>query len=346
MTKRSHLSLVRSFGSDQRGGIAMMAGLAITGVALTAAFVMVKGEAYNAQQKLQMSANMAALAGASQISGGATGAATAADQVSAANTVMGQQPTMVAGYPKAVCLTSVGIPCTNGSNAVQVKQQATVSLFMGGLFGQDTATVTATATAIESGGTGTTADIMIIVDTTASMNGSDSTCSISGATRIGCALAGARSLLTAFKPSQANVGLMAFPGVQNTTEAAKDYACPGSNPTTVAYSASPNYLIVPLSSDYKSSDTATSLNSSSNLVKAIGGASGCGSLKAVGGFGTYYADAISAAQTALTSTGRANAQKVIIFLSDGDSNASSANVGSAKASNQCAAGRGQRRLRR
>ena len=36
--------------------------------------------------------------------------------------------------------------------------------------------------------------------------------------------------------------------------------------------------------------------------------------------GTYFADAIAQAQTTLSTTGRSNAQDVIIILSDGDSN--------------------------
>src|SRR5207253_754820 len=88
--------------------------------------------------------------------------------------------------------------------------------------------------------------------------------------------------------------------------------------------------------DYRASDTAA-LETSSNLVKAArGGGSGCvQGITAVGGVGTYYADAITAAQTALTSDGRANAQKVIIFLSDGDANANSSKVPAGKAANQC-----------
>jgi hypothetical protein len=126
-----------------------------------------------------------------------------------------------------------------------------------------------------------------------------------------------------------------FPGVQNSTQAAKDYACPGSNPTTVAYNATPDYLIVGLSNDYRTSNSATTLNPSSNLAKAVDGVPGCNGLAAVGGFGTYYADVITAAQATLTTTGRAGVQKVIVFLSDGDANATSANVGNSKAASQC-----------
>jgi von Willebrand factor type A domain len=72
-------------------------------------------------------------------------------------------------------------------------------------------------------------------------------------------------------------------------------------------------------------------------VKAArGGVSGCQQgLDAVGGVSTFYADAITAAQAALASSGRPTAQKVIILLSDGDANASSSNVPAGKANNQC-----------
>jgi hypothetical protein len=51
--------------------------------------------------------------------------------------------------------------------------------------------------------------------------------------------------------------------------------------------------------------------------------------------GTFYADAITAAQTALTTNERATAQNVIIFLGDGDANATATNMPAAKVSNQC-----------
>jgi hypothetical protein len=72
-------------------------------------------------------------------------------------------------------------------------------------------------------------------------------------------------------------------------------------------------------------------------VRAFGGgSSGCTqALDAVGGVNTYYAAVITAAQTALTTTGRSGVQKVIVFLSDGDSNAVSPNVSAAQGTNEC-----------
>jgi hypothetical protein len=149
-------------------------------------------------------------------------------------------------------------------------------------------------------------------------------------------LAGIRALLKGFWPSVDQVGLMVFPGVTSGT-VSKDYTCPTANPTTVPYNNSPApvYQIIGLSNDYKTSDATTTLNSSANIVKAAGGVSGCSGIRAPGGQGTFYADAISAAQTALTNTGRSGVQKAIILLSDGDANASASKMPTAEKNNQC-----------
>jgi Flp pilus assembly protein TadG len=338
MTNISRFPLLRRFHSDEGANIAELTAFSAIPMSMAAALIVIQGQMYNAQQQLQMSANMAALAGASELTTSPTSAVSTATQYSADNTAYGLTPTMVSGYPKTLCVNPDGSSCSGAANAVQVQQQVTIPLYFGGLFGANTTTLTATATAGATGGVGTAADIMIIIDTTASMSDSDSNCSVTGATRLGCALAGAKTLLTAFNPAIEQVGIMAFPGVKNATQAADDYACPGSQPTTVAYNNSPDYVIVGLSSDYKTSDTATTLNPASNIVKAVGGVSGCKGLQAPGGFGTFYADAITAAQNTLNSTGRAGVQKVIILLSDGDANAKAANpanISSSEANNQC-----------
>ena len=131
-------------------------------------------------------------------------------------------------------------------------------------------------------------------------------------------------MLSGFWPSQDQVGLLAFPGMTSAT-VSKDYTCPTSNPTIVSYgnlTPAPVYQIVGLSTDYKTSDATTSLNPASNVVKAVGGASGCSGIKAPGGEGTFYADAITAAQLTLTTTGRVGVQKAIIMVTDGDASAS------------------------
>ena len=74
-----------------------------------------------------------------------------------------------------------------------------------------------------------------------------------------------------------------------------------------------------------------------NLVKTVGDNSNSvtGCLQAPGGEGTFYAQAISAAQTALQSEGSSTAQNVIILLSDGEANATSSDMDSTYASTAC-----------
>ncbi len=173
------------------------------------------------------------------------------------------------------------------------------------------------------------------------MNDADQSCTgtgISNPSRLQCALNGMQILLGQLWPSVDQVSLMVFPGLANTSQAALDYDCSSStSPKTAAYNASPVYEIISSSKDYRTgSPPAAGLNTSSNLSKAVGGGgSSCAALQAVGGFGTFYADIITAAQSALSASQQPGQQNVIIMLTDGDANASSSNVGAGKASNQC-----------
>jgi len=64
------------------------------------------------------------------------------------------------------------------------------------------------------------------------------------------------------------------------------------------------------------------------MVAAIGGVSGCTGLQAIGGYGTYYAQVIYAAQASLVAQQLAypNSQNVLILLSDGNATATSAQM--------------------
>jgi hypothetical protein len=85
--------------------------------------------------------------------------------------------------------------------------------------------------------------------------------------------------------------------------------------------------VIPFSGDYRSSDSATSLNTASNIVIASGGA-GCAGITAPGGEGTYYAQVIYAAQAALVAQQNANpgSQNAMIILSDGNATASGSQI--------------------
>jgi len=228
-----------------------------------------------------------------------------------------------------------------------VQQQATAPLFFLRVFGFSSVTLTSTATAAMRGASAGPFNVVIIVDSTRSMTDtdSDSTCSN---TRIYCALQGVQLLLHNLAPcspteascgaasagnvanSVDRVGLWTFPAATTAT-AGDDYTC-GGTPTTAAYAASfpdtSTYQIVNFSSDYRISDGATSLSSSSNIVAAAGGKTGCSGLQAIGGFGTYYAQVITMAQAALVTEQRSypTSQNVIILLSDGDATATSTDM--------------------
>jgi Putative Tad-like Flp pilus-assembly len=343
-------SLIHRLRRDNRGIVAIVVGLGLTAIAGMVGVVTQETIIYRTQSALQSSANLAALAGAQSINnptGTAISTATSYSAVTGgSNTISGQTVTFVSGYPLLKCLTSTGVSCggtgTDQANAIVVKQQATVPLIFGKLFGKSSITLTATATAgAGGGGGGNTAarDIMIILDTTESMvTTSDPNCGISGANSEICAQAGIRALLLGLNPSADHVGLMIFPGLTTAAAAAEEYDCSSSTPPSsdiADYSASPVYQIVPLSSDYKTSSTATTLNTSSDLVIALaGGASGCtAGLTVWGGPGTYYAGIITAAETALTTTGRTGVQKAIVIVSDGGANSKYAPAGMTK--NQC-----------
>ena len=203
-----------------------------------------------------------------------------------------------------------------------------------------------------------------------------------------CALTGVQSLLTNLTPCAAGggctsssvgldqVALYVFPGLSNTQAATDDVNCnaqiaapnvtytndggfgendsnvyfgfPGTSTgdTVTPQPSAPIYQLVTFSDDYKTSTGA--LSSSSNLVKAIGGAgeSNCkyissgtyykeygagkvspwAGIQAAGGADTYYASIIYQAQSDLYTqyTTRLNAgqqtQNIIVLLSDGDAN--------------------------
>jgi hypothetical protein len=264
---------------------------------------------------------------------------------------------MVSGYPKLLCLTTLsnmGMSCVApaNANAIQVKQQTTVPMLFARIFGKTSLTLTATSTASMRGSGLTPYNVAIIVDTTASMSDtdSDSQCST---TRLACSLAGVQTFLHQLAPCLSDettcgaavsgvvanpvdqVSLFTFPNMTVGT-VYKEYDCSTSNPTIDPYTfpsstgssytpSTDTYEVVNFASDYRTSDTASTLNPNSDIVMAVGGKSGCSGMADPGGEGTYYAGAIYAAEAALNAEQVANprSQNVLILISDGDASASS-----------------------
>jgi hypothetical protein len=259
-------------------------------------------------------------------------------------------------------LMPTGQTCSSSTpaNAVVVTSSTSVKTLFMALFGVKTLSVGATATASMQG-IAQPWNVAIIVDGTDSMvSNTDSNCTSGNVSRLTCALDGVQAFLKATNPcpsgvatcpSGANlqVSLFTFPNVTTGT-VADDYGCNGTIPThepytfplTSATSYTPltystttgsgnrtsttswtaTYQVTPFSSDYWSSGA---LSSSSNLVKAVGGASGCKALNTNGGEGTYYAGVIYAAQAALLAENN-GANNAIILLSDGEATASSSDM--------------------
>ncbi len=130
------------------------------------------------------------------------------------------------------------------------------------------------------------------------MGNSDNTCKsatgISNPTKLDCAEWGVRSFLNSLAPCSPTqtscgaatngnvsnpvdeVGLLVFPGLTSSSYASYDYtSCQAHNISSYISkygtnaSTPPYFTIVPLSSDYKTSDTSGLNGSSSNLVKSV-----------------------------------------------------------------------------
>ena len=211
--------------------------------------------------------------------------------------------------------------------------------------------VSYTAEAAMAGGQNSPWNIAVIVDTTTSMDNTDNGVQCSG-TQISCALLGVQALLNDLYPCGLgqdcttsttyvdSVSLFVFPAVTGAT-ASKDTSCPSSNPTIVAYTfpdppsnttlpTADTYEVTSFANNYKTSDSATTLNQAAPIVIAAGdsGKSNCSGIQAPGGEATYYAQVLYAAQAALLKQQASNpgSQNAIILLTDGDATACASNA--------------------
>jgi hypothetical protein len=267
-------------------------------------------------------------------------------------------------------LKAQGLPCVNSANAnaLQVQQSAAVTTFFMGLFGFKTVNINTTSTAA-MGGSNTPYNVAIILDTTPSMDYTDTSCG-SNQTQLTCATQGIQQLLLNLSPSVDHVSLFTFPNI-DASDASMDTDCSNSsNPTAMPYTfpsktaktlsntvfstgsgknlASTNvtYQVVDFSTDYRGSNSANSLSTGSLLSHAIGvgtgtGGSGkhhkssfCSGIQ-TSSENTCYAGAIYAAQSALLAEQAQNSgtQNVIILLSDGNATAQQSDMANSSNSN-------------
>jgi hypothetical protein len=335
------------------------------------------GHGYYAYERLKVATNAATLAGAA----GMPNTTTAQDNVTTYSSAAGDKNYLgtlmsnVAATTTFSCSSTVantlGVSCltasgsAGGYNALTVKQTATVKTWFGSLFGIPQFNIAASSMASMAGGENTVYNVAVIMDTTRSMSDADSGKQCSG-TQISCALQGFQALLNIMYPCPTDasscttsskavdaVSLWVFPPILTST-ASNDYTCPSSDPTHEWYEVptlpttwtyelpfGSSTTPVPWSTDYRTSDTASSLNSSSDIVIAAGGG-GCDGVSAPGGAGTYYAQAIYLAQAALVAqqTNNPGSKNALIILTDGDATSTATGTGSGGAfpSTTCSGG--------
>ncbi len=399
---QSHKSLLPLAHHDQRGQVLPIVAFLMVILLGFAGLVIDVGHAYFSYHELQASTDAAVLAAAQ----GMPYFATANTNATGYSGVSGNRNafsnlknvSIVSGYPKFECLTTLtneGLYCvsdasgttTATANAVQVKQTVNVPTYFMKLFGFSQIPLTATATASMRGAATAPYNVAIVLDTTASMDTTDTNCS--NKSRLACATAGVQVLLQSLSPCTAagcgslssgnyhnsfdRVSLFTFPGMTTDTASA-DYDCNSTNPTIYPYTfpgvgasstggVAPTmpyyvttgtgrsaktttyqmtYQVLPFMSDYRSSNTAGSLSTTSNLTRSVGGKSGCAGMGDPGGEGTYYAGAIYAAQSALASEQAANtnSQNVMILVSDGQATASSSEMATSTTSTTGASSNG------
>lgn len=322
---------------DRRGVAAWVFVVAAVPLIGAMGFAVDVGVVLSARQALQANTNAAVLNAAYQWDqpGGTESGAVSAAQVwgacSPSPCVAFHPVPMVSGVTanaSAVCVTATsGLPTCGGTvnNVVALTQTGTVPTYFIRVLGFNSWTVSAKAAAAKAGGPTKAMNIMFVLDTTQSMQTTtdDTGCKVPGIgspTKIDCAKYGVQLILKQLNPQDDQVGLMVFPGMSPSWT-----PCSGS-PSIVDYGTTGMTYQVngkALTTDYATS--IGTLNHASKLVMAVGdnsnGLAGC--LAAPGGKGTFYADAIAAAQAALQSEGSSTAQNVIILLSDGEAQASS-----------------------
>ena len=282
----------------------MLAAITLAVLLGMAALTIDVGFAYYTQRSLQASADAAALAGAQEmpIGGDAEGVARAYAASAGGKNARENVPGVVTGV-ETKCTPSVG-PC-EPVNTIVVTQTANVSTRFAGVLGLDSFTVRTRAAACAPCGS-RPVDVMLVLDRTLSMcqdhdGNDDPSCS-----ELNNAKAGLRAFLNGLDTNVDRVGLAILPPANGTTRSAE---CAAASLTGNYNHATTNYVVAGLQNGFKSGGV---LNPASELVDRI-------NCMAAGGI-TSFATAIDRAQAELAANGRADADKVIVFFSDGAAN--------------------------
>jgi Flp pilus assembly protein TadG len=332
---------IRRLLHDQAGATAILFGIMAVGLMGTAGLTIDAGRIYAAKKSFDADTTAAALAGANALLQANATQGTVQIAVTSWTTANPSSKVTVTHTNVAVsCDTATtNLPTCNATtaNVATVTQTATVSTNFLKAIGISSITLTSSSSASKAGGTAVPLNVMFVLDATRSMNDADSGCTVPGIshpTRFQCAEYSVQSILKTMPTSLDNVGLMIFPGMA-TQYSPTSHPCANQPNSTPYYTTNIKYQIgTTLDATYNNGSGA--LSNSSPLVQAVGnGTSLTGCVTAQGGEGSYAAEVLAKAQAALPVV--AGTQNVIIFLSDGDFNASASQLSntSGKTTKQC-----------
>jgi Flp pilus assembly protein TadG len=255
-------SFFRRVLRNESGAVAILVAVALPALVGLGALSVDAGYLFHAQRALQASADAAALAGAQGIGIGGAPITTATSYSSVSgdkNANPGFTVTSANLTATLKCYTSTGVPlatnqtpsttsgCANGVNGIEVTEAASVPTFFARIFGVSSVKISATASASATGGTPQQLNVALILDTTKSMGSAPTGPAVSAcsgySTAIGCAAAGAQTLLGELWPCAYSTGgcgavtsgnvanpvdeaaLFVFPPVTNAGQAAADITC-------------------------------------------------------------------------------------------------------------------------
>jgi Flp pilus assembly protein TadG len=332
---------LRRLFRDQSGATAILFGIMAVGLMGTAGLTIDAGRIYAAKKSFDADTTAAALAGANALLQANATQSTVQTAVTNWTTANPSSKVTVTHTNVAVsCDTATtNLPTCNGTtaNVATVTQTATVSTNFLKAVGISSVTLTSSSSASKAGGTAVPLNVMFVLDATGSMNSADAGCTVPGIahpTRFQCAEYSVQSILKTMPTSLDNAGLMIFPGMA-TQYSPTSHPCANQPNSTPYYTTNIKYQIgTTLDASYNNGSGA--LNNSSPLVQAVGnGTSLTGCVTAKGGEGSYAAEVITKAQAALPVV--AGTQNVIIFLSDGDYNATASALSNqtSKTTKQC-----------
>ncbi|PZF76158.1 hypothetical protein DK847_13185 [Aestuariivirga litoralis] len=351
------------FGKDESGAAFIYFTMTLPVLIALTSMAVDLGYVWYVKTRLQVAADMGALAGASKLytdnAKAVTDLATTYVNSNLPSDWTGGGKTTASGKPKIECLTTIsnmGLTCSSlsGGNALRVTVNAKAPLFFATMLGFKSINLSAEAMVTGGGSAPPPLNVAIVLDATASMAQSLGTScgSLTSPKKVECASLAAKTLMTKLWASVDQVALYAYPAFDTASKdiiTCKTGASGSAN--WINYStltSTPNYRLVDFNDTFtdKGTPPTTGLDVTNPLVKAFGktptaapknDTTTCNGLNSAAiGVGTSIADAIVQAQNdliaandALVAKGEPKRQNVLIVLSDGDANGNSKSLLSA-----------------